>query len=76
MAKLEERFAALEAEHRAMATSLDKLDRSVHGTAETPGLATRVDRLEQSRLSLVQQIALYIAAIGALAALLQAFWTR
>lgn len=76
MAKLEERFAALEAEHRAMATQVEKLDRSVHGTAETPGLATRVDRLEQSRLSVAQRIALYIAAIAAFGTLLQALWSR
>lgn len=76
MARIEDRVARLDAEVRAMATQLEKLDRSVHGTLETPGLATRVDRLEQSRLSFAQQVALYIAAVGALAALLQAFWTH
>lgn len=71
-----ERIATLETNHRTMASQLERIDRSLHGTADSPGLITRVDRLEQSRLTLVQQIALYIAAIGALAALLQAFWTR
>ncbi len=76
MSEYVERIATLEANMATATRKAEKHDRVLFGNGGSPGLETRVDRLEQRRLSIKERIALYIAAAAALGTLLQAFWSR